>query len=78
MDRDVRSYRSARRHRIGKAYARHIITTVERQAVPATEVAGARLVWIGADDRGIELETVALDLGEAVVIIQVMLTDLRR
>ena len=56
----------------------HVITTVEPQAVPATEVSDARLVWIGLDDRGIELETVALDLDEAVVIIHVMPTDLRR
>ena len=56
----------------------HVITTVEPQAVPATEVADARLVWIGLDGRGIELETVALDLDEAVVIIHVMPTDLRR
>ena len=56
----------------------HVITTVEPQAVPTTEVADARLVWIGLDDRGIELEIVALDLDEAVVIIHVMPTDLRR
>ena len=56
----------------------HVITTVEPQAVPATEVADARLVWIGLDDRGIELEIVALDLDDAVVIIHVMPTDLRR
>ena len=56
----------------------HVITTVESQAVPATEVADARLVWIGLDDRGIELEIVALDLDEAVMIIHVMPTDLGR
>ena len=56
----------------------HVITTVEPPAVPATEVAVARLVWIGRDDRGIELEIVALDLDEAVVIIHVMPTGLRR
>ena len=56
----------------------HVITTVEPQAVPATEVADARLVWIGPDDRGIELEIVALDLDDAVVIIHVMPTHLRR
>ena len=56
----------------------HVITTVEPQAVPATEVADARLVWIGLDDRGIELEIVALDLDDAVLVIHVMPTDLRR
>lgn len=38
----------------------------------------ARLVWIGADDRGIELEIVALDLPDAIVVIHVMPTALRR
>jgi len=36
------------------------------------------LVWIGSDDRGIELEIVAMDLPDAVVVIHVMPTDLRR
>ena len=35
-------------------------------------------VWIGEDDRGIELEIVALNLPEAIVVIHVMPTDLRR
>jgi hypothetical protein len=46
--------------------------------VPASADADARLVWIGVHDRGIELEMVALDLEEAVVVIHVMPTDLRR
>ncbi|HEY4939164.1 MAG TPA: hypothetical protein VIJ69_09040 [Actinomycetota bacterium] len=37
----------------------------------------ARLVWIGEDSRGIELEIVALDLPEAIVVIHVMPTRLR-
>jgi len=36
------------------------------------------LVWIGEDDRGIELEIVALDLGDAIVVVHVMPTALRR
>jgi hypothetical protein len=47
-------------------------------AVPASEVADARLVWTGLDDRGVELEIVALDLPEALVVIHVMATSLRR
>lgn len=56
----------------------HVITTVEPYRVPATEVADARLVWIGLDDRGVELEIVALDLHDVVVVIHVMPTGLRR
>ncbi len=46
--------------------------------VSATEFADARLVWIGGDDRGIELEIVALDLDDQIVVIHVMPTSLRR
>jgi hypothetical protein len=62
VDRVVRRYRTARRHRVGKAHAMHVITTTTPDQVPASGAADARLVWIGPDDRGIELEIVALDL----------------
>jgi hypothetical protein len=78
VDRVVRWYRSARPHRIGKAHAMHVIDSVDPVRVPASADADARLVWIGVDDRGIDLEIVALDLEEAVVVIHVMPTDLRR
>jgi len=45
---------------------------------PMTATAAARLVWIGEDDRGIELEIVALDLDDAIVVVHVMPTALRR
>lgn len=78
MDRQLRWYRSARRHRIGKAHAMHVINSVDPDHIVATATADARLVWIGNDDRGVELEIVALDLDEAVIVIHVMPTGLRR
>ena len=56
----------------------HVINTVDPIAVPATETADARLVWVGLDDRGIELEIVALDLPDEWLVIHVMPTALRR
>jgi hypothetical protein len=56
----------------------YVITSVEPVHVPASPTLDARLVWIGVDDRGIELEIVALDSGDAVVVIHVMPTSLRR
>ena len=56
----------------------HVIMTTAPEQVPASEIADARLVWIGTDDRGIELEIVALDLADAIVVIHVMPTSLRR
>ena len=55
----VRFTRPARRHRIGQAHAMYVIYTTEPTQIPATEIADARLVWVGPDDRGIELEIVA-------------------
>ena len=55
-----------------------VIGSVEPDRVPATATADARLVWIGEDDRGIELEIVALDLADTVVVVHVMPTALRR
>jgi hypothetical protein len=55
----------------------YVITTTEPERIQASEVADARLFWTGPDDRGIDLEIVALDLPEAVVIIHVMPTELR-
>ena len=78
VDRVVRWYRTARRHRVGKAHAMHVITTTTPDQVPASDTADARLVWIGPDDRGIELEIVALDLDDAIIVIHVMPTSLRR
>lgn len=54
------------------------MTSIEPTLVPATEGLDERLVWIGDDDRGIELEIVALVLPGAVVVIHVMPTALRR
>ncbi|WP_157553420.1 hypothetical protein [Jiangella gansuensis] len=38
----------------------------------------ARVVWIGSDDRGVELEIVALDLPDEWLVIHVMPTAYRR
>lgn len=56
----------------------HVISTTPPVRIPATEDLEARLVWIGEDDRGIELEIVGLDLPDALVVIHVMPTSLRR
>ena len=76
--RPVRWFRSARRHRIGKARSLSVMNTIEPEAVPADADFDSRLEWIGVDDRGIELEIVALDLPDAIAVVHVMPTALRR
>ena len=56
----------------------HVISSTRPIRIPATKDLDARLVWIGNDDRGVELEIVALDLADAIVVIHVMPTGLRR
>lgn len=73
----LRWYQSARRHRIGRVHAMYVMTSTKPTLVPATDAFDERLVWIGKDDRGIELEIVALALPDAVVVIHVMATSLR-
>jgi hypothetical protein len=56
----------------------HVIDTIEPTRIPATDIADARLVWVGPDDRGVELEIVALDLGAEWLVMHVIPTALRR
>lgn len=78
VSRVVRWYRSARKHRVGKAHAPHVIRSTTPTPVPADPPLDARLVWIGDDDRGVELEIVALGLPDAIVVIHVMPTGYRK
>lgn len=62
----IRFTQSARKHRIG------------RDRTPGTAGAHDRLSWIGDDDRGVELEVIAVDLPEYLLVIHVMPTQYRR
>jgi hypothetical protein len=55
------SPRSARKHRIGRPSARHVLATAEPTAVTTTSGAGASL-YTGPDERERELEIIALDV----------------
>lgn len=77
---EVRFAQSARRHRIGKA---HALAALEKAgtptAVPApSDALDERLVFVGVDDRGIELEIIAIQLPNFLYIIHVMPTQFRR
>ena len=76
--RPVTLTRSARKHRIGRAHALHVIATVTPTEVAATDEFDARRVWLGPDDRGVDLEIVALVLPTELLVIHVMPTALRR
>jgi len=74
----VRFTRSARKHRIGKAHALHVISRGGYTVVPADDDADERLLWVGEDDRGVELEVLAIRLPDLLLVIHVMPTHYRR
>jgi hypothetical protein len=76
--RPVSWYRSARKHRIGKAHAQHVMNTTEPTFETGTDGHDGRLMWFGPDDRGLVLEVIALDLPEEIIVIHVMPYNLRR
>ncbi len=79
---EIRFTQSARKHRIGRTSARHVLVTAETTAVTTTSDADAWL-YVGLDDRGRELEVVALEVYPAdggrpyLLVIHVMPTQLR-
>lgn len=74
----VRFTQSARRHRIGKARALHVMNNVEPIRVGADDELQERLLWIGPDDRGLELEVIAIAEPDHIPVIHVMPRQFRR
>jgi hypothetical protein len=77
---EVRFANSARRHRIGKA---HVLVALENAGGPTVVAAPSddlddRLVFVGTDDRGVELEIIAIQLPSFLYVIHVMPTEFRR
>lgn len=68
----VRFTQSARRHRIGKARALHVMNGTEPVTVPAEHDLRERLLWIGPDDRGLDLEVIAIVEPDYMLVIHVM------
>jgi len=71
----IRWAQSARRHRVGRASARLAVTKAGTPAV----MSDGKLLFVAADDRGRELEVVAVPLEDGdLLVIRVMPTALRR
>jgi hypothetical protein len=79
---EVRFTQSARRHRIGRASARQVLATAEPTAVTTISGADAWL-YVGLDERGRQLEIIALEVHPAdgrrsyLLVIHIMPTRLR-
>lgn len=81
MERRLGWTQSARRHRIGKASVRQVMTAAE--PTRTTTVGGASgWLWVGTDERGRELEIIAVEVAvdgddDLLLVIHVMPTGLR-
>lgn len=74
----IRFTRGSRKHRIGRASARHVIDAVTPH-VDVDDVTGAVITrWVGADERGRELEIIAIGRPDCRLVIHVMPTHYRR
>ena len=71
--RDVRFATSARKHRIGKTRALQAMADAGEPAViPGTGDLDDRLLFIGRDERGVELEVIAIERPDHLLVIHVM------
>ncbi len=75
---EIRYTQSARKHRIGKARANFVMENFPFTLTTGEEGESSQRVWVGNDDRGLELEIVAVVLERYLLVTHVMPTSLRR
>jgi hypothetical protein len=74
----IRFTRGSRKHRIGRKSAYHVIAMTAATITTDEQTAETTLSWIGPDERGRELEIVALERPDCFLVIHVMPTHLRK
>lgn len=75
---EIRFAQSARKHRIGKARVNYVMENNSHIVISSQDGGKVQWVWIAKDDRGLELEIVAVVLELYVLVTHVMPTSLRR
>ncbi len=75
---EIRFAQSARKHRIGKARVNYVMENNSYTVISSQDSEKIQWVWIAKDDRGLELEIVAVVLEQYLLITHVMPTSLRR
>lgn len=74
----IRFTRGSRKHRIGRASARHVIETVT-PSIETDDITNAVIIrWVGSDERGRELEIIAIERADCRLVIHVMPMHYRR
>ena len=75
---EIRFTQSARKHRIGKARALYVIENYHPMEINDSHSGEQNLRWIGIDDRGLELEIIAVVTPKYLLVIHVMPYRFRR
>jgi len=78
MVENIRFTSDARKHKIGAAHARFVISNNQPLWTPGKNEFEQRLFWTGIDDRGLELEIAGVEFEEEILVIHVMPTIFRR
>ena len=73
----IKFTQAARKHRIGKAHAMFVIENYPFFVITSKEGRVQR-VWQGLDDRGVELEVIAVVLKEYLLVTHAMPANFRR
>lgn len=74
----IRFTRGSRKHRIGRASARHVIETIIPTVETDDVTEAVSITWLGNDERGREVEVVAIERPDCQLVVHVMPTHYRR
>ncbi len=75
---EIRFTQSARKHRIGKSRALYVIENSSPEFVSGESFRRDKIIWVSEDDRGLELEIVAVAEDDHLLVIHVMPTIFRK
>lgn len=74
----IRFTRGSRKHRIGRKSAYHVIAMTAADITSDDQTGETTLSWVGPDERGRDLEIVALERADCFLVIHVMPTHYRK
>jgi hypothetical protein len=74
----IRFTRASRKHRVGKKSAYHVIAMNAATITDDPDTGETTLSWVAGDERGRELEIVAIEKPDCYLVIHVMPTHFRR
>jgi hypothetical protein len=74
----IRFTRGSRKHRVGKKSAYHVIPMTDATITTDPDTGETTLSWVADDERGRELEIVAIEKPDCYLVIHVMPTHYRK